>query len=195
MNKIKLYNHLSVGYTNDKTKQREYAQKHNLQYIDTHSDTNHQVYLHPDKKIVYYNINGTQNLNDWGTDISLGLGRLKHTQRFKIEKSNLDDLRNKYQGHNFVISGHSLGGGLSQAISNPNDQVHTYNAAIIGRVSKNNTHHRTTTDAVSLLSRGSKYQYNSIYNPFRTPNTLVNIGLETLAGHNLENIKNRELYI
>ena len=47
------------------------------------SNHNQQVYYNPDHKKLVVSVAGTHNLRDWGTDIFLGSGKLKDTNRYK----------------------------------------------------------------------------------------------------------------
>ena len=51
---------------------------------------NQQVYYNPDHKKLVVSVVGTHNLRDWGTDIFLGAGKLKDTNRYKEAKSVYD---------------------------------------------------------------------------------------------------------
>ena len=56
---------------------------------------------------------GTHNLRDWGTDIYLGLGKLKDTNRYKEAKSVYDKAKSKYNPLQCSAIGHSLGGTIA----------------------------------------------------------------------------------
>ena len=59
------------------------------------SNHNQQVYYNPDHKKLVVSVAGTHKLRDWGTDIFLGAGKLKDTNRYKEAKSIYDKAKNK----------------------------------------------------------------------------------------------------
>jgi len=91
------------------------------------SNSNQQVYYHPEQKKLLFNVSGTHNLADVGTDIYLGLGKLKDTNRYKQAKNKLEEAKRKYNIDNAVITGHSLGGAISQYIGSKDDKIYTFN--------------------------------------------------------------------
>ena len=54
------------------------------------SNHNQQVYYNPNEKKLLMSVAGTHNLRDVGTDFMLGIGKLKHTSRYKESKSTID---------------------------------------------------------------------------------------------------------
>jgi len=52
-------------------------------YDDKLSNHNESVYYNPTEKKLLYNVAGTHNLRDWGTNAYLAVGKLKDTNRYK----------------------------------------------------------------------------------------------------------------
>ena len=57
------------------------------------SNHNQQVYFNPNDKKLLYSITGTHNLADVGTDLMLGLGRIKNTKRYKEAEDTLKNAK------------------------------------------------------------------------------------------------------
>ena len=149
------------------------------------SNGNNQVYFNePNGKLVY-NVNGTRNLRDWGTDIIAGFGGIKSTNRYKQADKTLKEAKKKYKTENSIISGHSLGGAIGSLISSKNDKVYTLNKYGLGNKMKSNEEGlRTSGDVVSLLNMNSKHM-----------KTINNHSLDPLKSHDLNNIKNKNINI
>ena len=79
---LSLYDTLKNSYSKDP------KQNMNGYKIDKElSNHNQQVYYNPKHKKLVVSVAGTHNLKDWGTDIFLGAGKLKNTNRYKEAKS------------------------------------------------------------------------------------------------------------
>ena len=52
------------------------------------SNHNQQVYYNPNIKSLLFSVAGTHNLSDAGTDLYLGIGKLKDTNRCKEADTN-----------------------------------------------------------------------------------------------------------
>jgi hypothetical protein len=164
--KINLYDVLKNSYA-DKNKQMNSLKKEGYKYDSMLSNHNQQVYYNPNEKKLILNVAGTHNLRDWATDAYLAAGKLKDTNRFKEAKNIYNQAKQKYQGSNATITGHSLGGSIAGYISgDANDKVVTFNkGATIGqKMRANETHYRTRGDLVSVLNTNSKHTQN-INNP------------------------------
>jgi hypothetical protein len=193
---------LNVGYTNDKRKQKEFAKKHGYHLDEELSNHNHQVYHNPQTNELIHNTNGTQNnlksfLTDWHTNLQIGLGRGKNTDRYKEEKGNLEKAKKKYNPSKTTITGHSQGGFHASNIGDKDDKIVTYNKASIPFTPSNSNekHYRTKGDVVSIGAIGQKHtevipekeKSKSIF-PF---NSLYNLGKNVLNSHDIKHLDER----
>lgn len=123
-------------------------------YDDELSNHNQQVYYNPNNKKLIYSIAGTHNISDVGTDVSLALGRLKHTQRYKEADDILQKAKAKHLPTDVNIAGHSLGSTIAGYIAKPNDKVYGLNggATIGSSTKKEHNIYRTRGDMVSLFN-------------------------------------------
>jgi hypothetical protein len=108
---------------------------------------NHTVVVHK----------GTDSLNDWVTDLRLGLGDRSGT-RFKHAKDVQRKAEQKYANSNISTLGHSLGSKLAEEASqNPDNEIITLNNPIVLsdliKKPKSNQYNiiRTSLDPVSIL--------------------------------------------
>ena len=111
-----MYTPIKLGYK-DKKSQIDEMKKYGYYRDDSLSNDNEQVYWNPTKKKLLYNVTGTHNLSDWGTDVYLGTGRLKQTNRYKEADDILAKSKAKYGVKKATIVGHSLGGSVSNGIA------------------------------------------------------------------------------
>ena len=154
------------------------------------SNSNQQVYYNPKESKLLFNVSGTHNLADVGTDVYLALGKLKDTNRYKEAKNRLKQAKTKYNSNNTVITGHSLGGAVSQYIASKDDKVYTFNkgATINQKTRKNETAYRTEFDPVSLLVSNSK-RVKTLPN---LENSTGFIGNDLLKAHSTNTLKNQK---
>jgi hypothetical protein len=153
------------------------------------SNGNEQTYYNKDTNKLIYNIAGTHNLNDVGTDIYLAIGNIKGTNRYKEADRTLKLARDKYNNPNVSVMGHSLGGTIAQYIGKKNDNVITLDSGYTLGQKTRGTSYRTSGDIVSLLGSGATHQH-TLKN-----NNLINSGLlGTYYAHNVDNIKNSGIY-
>lgn len=85
------------------------------------SNHNQQVYHNANQNKMLFTVSGTHNLKDVGTDLWLMGGNLKGTNRYKQAKRTLDQAKQKYNGAQTTIAGHSLGGSITNYLGNKND--------------------------------------------------------------------------
>ena len=182
------------------------------------SNHNEQVYYKHKKsggKKLLYTVAGTHNISDVGTDISLGLGRLKDTKRYKEADDILQKAKAKHRVNKATVVGHSLGGSIAGYIAGNDDDVYTLNkGATIGQpVKQNENAYRYKGDLVSILNKNST-NMNTIYNneryhdllnntlstshsgylmgPFRG---LINAPISAYKAHDIDRIKNQKIFI
>jgi hypothetical protein len=191
---VSLYNALKSSYGDKKAKNN--LEKEGYQMDSSLSNHNQQVWYNPNDKKVMVNVAGTHNLKDWGTDLYLGLGLLKSTNRYKQAKSTLEKAKTKYQPAQTVVTGHSLGSSIGSYIADKNDMFYGLDGGYtIGQKTRsrdgNHKSYRTSGDVVSLLGAGAKHM-TTLDNPNKTTGILP---LDALKAHDIENIKNTNLYI
>jgi len=183
---VQLYDTLKAGYgskeNEEHLKHRGFTRDHQL------SNKNEQVYYNPRNNKLLYNVSGTHSLSDVGTDAYLAFGHLKDANRFKEAKSNLEKAKQKYNVDKASISGHSLGGAISEYIAGKNDKVTLLDkGATIGQPTRNNEKsYRTAGDLVSYFASKTK----TLKNP--------NHGLSAwnpLSAHNVDNIKDYKIRV
>ena len=187
---ISLYDPLKSSYLNT-IEAEEKMKKHNYKLDPELSNIQTKVFYNPEADnplLITYR--GTKNLlNDIPTDIALGLGQLKHTQRYKDSKHIYQKAKEKYNS-NALLVGHSLGGGLASAVSEPNDKVITFNKASAGFISPstetkaNETAYRWNGDIISGLSVFDKHK----------PNTIGRLE-DPFNAHRLSNIEKNAIFV
>ena len=194
---------LKVGYKS-KEKQGKVMKRYGYQIDKNLSNDNQQVYYNPNEKKLLYNVTGTHNLSDVGTDIYLGLGKLKDTNRYKQADETLKKAKSKYSVNSATITSHSLGGTIAQGIAKPEDQEYSLNAGYtIGQKTKGGNQHnyRTQGDVVSLLGAGSKNlqtigkkENTTVLGSF-LKGGIVGLGKNLLASHKPETIKKQHIFV
>jgi fermentation-respiration switch protein FrsA (DUF1100 family) len=173
--------------------------KYGYQRDDDLSNHNQQVYYNPIQHKILYDIAGTHNLSDVGTDLYLAAGHLKDTNRYKEADSTLQKAKSKYGVSEATVTGHSLGGSIAGYVANKQDKVITLDkGATIGQpIRSNEKAYRTSGDAVSLLNAGSRGM-TTLPNPnksIRTGNAILDIAGNILNAHNVSNIKNSSIFV
>jgi hypothetical protein len=179
----------------------------NYEYDKDLSNHNQQVYYDKINKSLLYNVNGTHNLYDVGTDIYLGIGKLKDTERYRQADRTLFNAKQKYNPQKTILTGHSLGGSIAGYIAKPEDDVYTLDkgATAFQKVKKEEHAYRSKGDVVSLLNANSKHM-STLEKPSSLSNTLISSALYTtnpflgfgynaLSSHNVENIKDKNILI
>jgi len=194
---VSLYDALKSSYGDRRSKEKLKNAGYN--YDSMLSNHNQQVWYNPNDKKMLFNVAGTHNLKDWGTDLYLALGSLKNTNRYKEAQNTLNEAKRKY-GNNIKtnITGHSLGSSIGQKITSKNDNDKFYGldaGYTIGQKTRsyngNQQHYRTDGDIVSLLGSGAKNMTT-----LKNPNLKTGIvPLDVLKSHNVENIKDENIFI
>ena len=181
---LSLYDPLKSSMLNtieaeEKMKKHNYKLDHELSNIQT------KVFYNPEADnplLITYR--GTKNfLNDIPTDIAIGFGQLKHTDRYKDSKHIYQKAKEKYNS-NALLMGFSLGGSLASAVSEPNDKVITYNkgsAGFVGPATEtkaNETAYRWNGDILSGMALFDKHKPITL-GSFKDP----------ISAHHLSNIE------
>ena len=180
--KLSLYDTLKASYKPD---EHQYKLKRYGYDLDKSlSNDNQQVWYNSKKNKLLYTIAGTHNISDVGTDIYLGLGKLKDTNRYKEADKTLKKAQEKYKPKHTDINGHSLGGSIAQGLHNRGD-TKTLDAGYTISQPTYGEHFRHSRDVVSFLSSNDKHNHqlrkNDGINPFYT--------------HNVDRIKNEGIII
>ena len=117
MTKLSLHTALKNSYKPQNTLGKGYILDDEL------SNDNQQVYVNRKKNNkLLVSVTGTHNLSDIGTDVYLGLGKLKDTNRYKEADSTLEKAKKKYNKSKATIIGHSLGASIGSYIKKRNDR-------------------------------------------------------------------------
>jgi hypothetical protein len=191
---VNLYTTLKSSYGDKKSRKK--LSDAGYKYDSMLSNHNQQVWYHPDKKKLLYNVAGTHNLKDVGTDLWLAFGGLKNTNRYKEASKKLDEAKIKY-GNDIetTVTGHSLGSTIGSYITGKNDKFYGLDGGYtIGqptRGGENRHNYRTAGDAVSLLSENAKHM-KTLQNPNRNSGILP---LDILNSHNVDNIKKENIFV
>lgn len=198
MGKVKLYDALKSSYGNKKAKQN--LEKQGYVRDSALSNHNQEVYYNPQDNKLLMNVAGTHNLKDWGTDLWLGLGHLKDTNRYKEAKNTLEKAKTKYSNETTPIQttvvGHSLGASIGGNIAGKNDLFYGLDGGYtVGQKTRSyggtHQHLRSEGDVVSLLGSGAKNMTT-----LSNPNTQTGIlPYDALTAHNVDNIKNQNIYL
>ena len=179
MPRLSLYEGLKNSYKPKKTLGKNYILDDEL------SNDNQQVYVNRKKNNkLLFSVAGTHKLQDIGTDIYLGIGKLKDTNRYKEAESTLEKAKKKYNKNNVTIIGHSLGSTIGSYIKKPQDKFIGLDAGYtIGQPTRDGEHYRSKNDIVSLLGSNN--------NNMKTLNTNTNL----FNAHNIDNIKNEKIFV
>ena len=175
------------------------------------SNHNQQIYYNQKNHTLLNTIAGTHNLKDWGTDLYLGFGKLKDTNRYKEAKSVLEKAKRKYEPKETKVSGHSLGSTIAQYVSSKNDKVYTLDGGttLFQKSRPNAINYRARGDVVSLLGLNQKHTKNLDNGNLITRNKGKIIGTalggplgfvagtvyDAIDAHNLDKIKNKNIFI
>ena len=159
-------------------------------YLDKKlSNHNQQVYYKPTEKKLLVSVAGTHNIRDWGTDLYLGLGKLKDSNRYKEADSILKQAKQKYNPTNTIVAGHSLGGTIAGYIASKagGDKAITLDAGYTfgQKTRSNNDAYRSRGDVVSMIGSGNTRMKTLNDLPAQTP----------LRAHDIGNIKNQNILV
>lgn len=127
------------------------------------------VLKNPESKKAVIGIRGTKNIGDALTDVAVGLGDIRTTERYKRTRAEVERVK-KELGPEYEVSlaGHSLGGALAHHIADEfGMKGHVFNpASSLGNVPQTEkvTAHMTVDDPVSMFYR-TKGATNTYTNP------------------------------
>ena len=170
--------------------------KNGFNYDSDLSNDNQQVYYNPKQNKLLYSIAGTHNLNDIGTDIYLGLGKIKDTNRYKSADDTLAKAKQKYNPANTTLVGHSLGGNIASKIGKPEDKIFTFNkgSTINEKVIPQEKSYRSNGDLVSIFNSTNNNTTTLKNKKYLLPFTssIINSAHQE---HKLKNIKYQPIYV
>jgi hypothetical protein len=179
-----LYQALKNSYAKEKAeKLGEYRLDQEL------SNDNQQVYFNPEAKSgdkLLFTVTGTHNSSDVITDIALGFGNLKNTNRYKEADETLQQAKQKYNTNQAIVAGHSLGGTIASYIANSqDDKIFTLDkGATIGQpVRSKEQAYRTKGDIISIMNAKSTNMQT-----LPNPNTKSNWVIDPWKAHAVNNI-------
>jgi len=191
-----LYETLKASYA-DAATQKTSLGRYGYQRDDELSNDNQQVYYNPIKQKIIYDVAGTHNLKDVGTDLYLAAGHLKDTNRYKEAAATLQKAKDKYHPKETVGTGHSLGGAVVGYL--PVDKAYTLDkGATIGQsIAPTEQAYRTRGDAVSALNSTAKRMITlaNPSRPVRTGNPFLDVAGSVLQAHNVSNIRNQPIFV
>lgn len=125
---------ISSGYKSAKNKSTAKKEQTINGYVkDTQlSGRRSQVFHNPVTNQSIINENGTQTIQDVGTDALYSLGLLKDSKRYKHSKLVQKQVKDKYgsDDKNITYTGHSLGSVLSQDVAPKESEVYTVNKPV-----------------------------------------------------------------
>lgn len=190
-----------IGYLRNQTAQAQALKKHG--YIldrELSNERENVIAYNPHNKKLIHIINGTEmamtrgGLKDLWSDINLVAGTLKNTDRYKSEKNALTKAREKYNvdERKIVVTGHSLGGALTNFITPGGASGYTHNAGFtVGQKARENVlHTRSGLDLVSSLAPKT----NTTTFIERNPVAYVPILGQLSAGHTSTTSENIPVY-
>jgi hypothetical protein len=190
---LSLHDALYNSYANDPNG----LQKTGFTYDNDLSNGDEQVYYNKNKKKLLFTVTGTHKPSDIGTDLLLGLGQLKSTQRYKNAEIKLQKAKFKYNNpENVTIAGSSLGGAIASKLSG--SRILTYNkpSLINEKVIAAEKSYRKSGDVVSLLNPKSNtktiHDPKGLYIPAFGFNSKIS---DALHKHQLSHLKNQDIYI
>lgn len=193
---ITLNSVLKAGY-GDTTEQNKIANKNFI--LDKNlSNKNNFVYVNPTEKKIIHNVKGTNpfSFDDIKTDLYLGLGKLKDTNRYKDSNRIINNVRDKYKDFNITVTGRSLGSSIGQTIANKQKdsfiglngyyQPFKPTSSYGGKFQ----HYRSECDPISVFG-ANKTNVKTIQNKY---NPIGLLPLDGLNAHKVNSI-NRDIFL
>lgn len=168
-----LHDLIKASYQRNNTAE-DIGMKHGYRLDHNLSNSEHKVFVDPDKQTSTVVFTGSRKAGDWLiTDPAIALGLGKYTKRYKDSENVVKQVKEKYGGQ-VDVAGHSLGGYLASNVKA--DNKYTVNKAAglgdIGKtIGKNQTDIVVKGDIVSPLTYTQKHKGklievgNKSYNP------------------------------
>lgn len=190
-----------IGYLRNQNLQAQALKKHG--YIldrELSNERENVIAYNPHQKKLIHIINGTElgmtrgTFKDLWSDLNLVAGTLKNTDRYQSEKNALTKAREKYNvdDRKVIVTGHSLGGALTNYITPSGASGYTHNAGFtVGQKARENVlHTRSGLDIVSALAPKT----NTTTFVERNPVAYVPILGQLSAGHTSTTSENIPIY-
>jgi hypothetical protein len=185
--------------TYDKPSNQKHAlDKFGYAYYSNLSSNKFQTYFNYKSKTLLFTVKGTnvKSFSDLKTDVSLALGRLKNTKRYKDAKNGLEKARETLKPSHTIVAGHSMGGAIASYIARKTDKVYTLDkGATIGQKTRSNeTAYRVKGDAASAAISGSK----NVTTLDKTNNSVLDYLVpfaSTISSHNTSQIKDSGIVV
>jgi hypothetical protein len=197
--KLSLYKALKITYQPNEAKKARVLKRFGYILDKDLTTPEHTVAYSPFEKKVIFGVRGTElrqgkhllENTDLQTDILLGSGGLRQSKRYETTKNAYLKAKEKYKEDKveFVGYGHSLAGGLINALpTTEKDKVITYNAHILKAKKNNVKHYRTEGDIFSIGNAKAETLPN--------PNPVsLNLGSYLLKAHQLEAIADQPIFL
>jgi hypothetical protein len=194
---VQLYDVLKSSYGDKKSIDK--LNNFGYKYDSMLSTNNNKVFVNNNDKKLLFTVKGTNplSLKDIGTDIYLGLNQLEKTNRFKESKNLLSQAKNKYNGYQTIVGGHSLGSSIgSKIFDKKNDKFYGLDGYYqpfqrTRNYNGNAMHYRSQIDPISLFGANSK-NVKTLQNKYNPTGILP---YDLLKAHNVDAIKNSNIKI
>ena len=198
---LTLHDALKTSYK-DKDNQKLGMSKFGYTRGEDLSNHNHQVYHHAGENKLLFSVTGSHNKHDAGVDAYLGLGMLKHTNRYKDADTALKESKKKYNINNATVIGHSLGSSVGRNISGNGDKfIGLDGGYTIGeKVRNNGTNYKTKGDVVSLFGKKQTVLQNKNENKYKKLGSYVGLGafgglIDAYKAHDIDNITDEQIFV
>ena len=157
-----------VAYKKHQNNIEDAIKNTNYKYDPQLSSQTEKVFYNPTSKETVISHTGTNFgsrkwYNDLRSDNAILWGLEKQDKRFKNAQSHLNKVKNKYGDNNIIVTGHSLGGSISEQLarSNPNINSIAFNRGSgplqqFRKRPKNLIDISNRNDPISYFSRSSK---------------------------------------
>ena len=165
-----------VAYKKHQNNIEDAIKNTNYKYDPQLSSQTEKVFYNPISKETVISHTGTNFgskkwYNDLRSDNAILWGLEKQDKRFKNAQSHLNKVKNKYGNDNIIVTGHSLGGSISEQLSRSNQNI---NSVAFNRFSgplqgfrkqpQNFIDISNCNDPLSYFSRVSGIKQNNIIN-------------------------------
>jgi len=179
-----LYSTISAStYKRNKKDRQKYLK---MQGINNYSIDNelsnkyHSVYINNDNNNVVFGIRGT-DVKDFGdliTDSALLFDLQAVTPRFRKAQNHLKKVQEKYKDKNITLTGHSLGGSISEQLAKTNNlKAHVFNKGsspfgLNQRYLESLISNKGKDNVTSYITVGDSISNSSIFDP-STNNVII----------------------
>lgn len=179
--KLSLAKSLRISYMNSNDMKKRSLKKYGYRLDEDLSSHNQTVAYNPSQKKLIQATAGSHNFSDAVTDLSLALGSLKNTTRFKEAETTLKKAKEKYNDRNStVLTGESLGGTITGYLPyDDKTRAFAVNAGYtIGQKARDRdgrlSNYRIKGDIVSLLGSRQKNMTTLSGLPIKKSNSALN---------------------